>query len=189
MRAMWQMWPAELSDATVEEIIRECERYPVHDATIGYEGAKANSEYRTSDLRWVNKTNPNSAWIAELIMEYATKANRNAFGFDIDYVSDIQYTTYRSENSGRYDWHHDTFWCSPLAYDRKVSVVMQLTAGSDYTGGEFEFDPQYPAPDAEKMRQRGTVFVFPSFISHRVTPVTAGIRKSLVSWVEGPSFR
>ena len=37
--------------------------------------------------------------------------------------------------------------------------------------------------------KKGSVIVFPSFHRHRVTPVTSGIRHSLVTWVEGPHWR
>ena len=39
-------------------------------------------------------------------------------------------------------------------------------------------------PDA-----RGTVVAFPSFLYHRVTPVTSGLRKALVAWIAGPRLR
>jgi len=32
------------------------------------------------------------------------------------------------------------------------------------------------------------LLIFPSYLWHRVTPVTKGIRKSLVAWVIGPQF-
>jgi PKHD-type hydroxylase len=35
----------------------------------------------------------------------------------------------------------------------------------------------------------GKVVLFPSFMLHRVTPVTKGIRRSLVVWVTGPAFK
>ena len=35
----------------------------------------------------------------------------------------------------------------------------------------------------------GDVVVFPSFTLHQITPITKGIRYSLVSWVSGPSWR
>jgi PKHD-type hydroxylase len=31
--------------------------------------------------------------------------------------------------------------------------------------------------------------LFPSFVLHRVTPVTKGTRYSLVAWVSGPPFK
>jgi PKHD-type hydroxylase len=38
-------------------------------------------------------------------------------------------------------------------------------------------------------REKGTVIMFPSYLLHRVTPVTKGVRKSLVLWVGGTTFR
>ena len=38
-------------------------------------------------------------------------------------------------------------------------------------------------------KARGTLVAFPSYVMHRVTPVTSGTRKSLVAWVAGPKFR
>ena len=36
---------------------------------------------------------------------------------------------------------------------------------------------------------RGTATLFPSYMLHRVTPVTEGIRHSLTVWAHGPAFR
>lgn len=189
MRALWQMWPNQLPKETIDEIINECQKYPSQEATIGLDNIKADSNYRTSEIRWIDKFNPESRWISDIIFDFAQMANRNAFGFDINYINDIQYTIYRGTNNGKYDWHVDTFWDDPKPFDRKISIIIQLSDGYEYEGGEFELDPQYPQPVREQLRTRGTVFAFPSFLSHRVTPVTAGIRKSLVCWVEGPNFR
>ena len=41
----------------------------------------------------------------------------------------------------------------------------------------------------EVFKNQGTIIVFPSFIRHRVNPVTKGIRYSLVNWFEGPAFK
>ena len=38
-------------------------------------------------------------------------------------------------------------------------------------------------------RGLGTVAAFPSYVLHRVSPVSRGTRKSLVAWVSGPAFR
>jgi PKHD-type hydroxylase len=38
-------------------------------------------------------------------------------------------------------------------------------------------------------RERGLVVAFPAYRLHRVTPVTKGIRKSIVVWTTGPQFR
>jgi PKHD-type hydroxylase len=38
-------------------------------------------------------------------------------------------------------------------------------------------------------RQKGSALLFPSYMLHRVTPVTSGTRKSLVLWVGGNPYR
>jgi PKHD-type hydroxylase len=37
-------------------------------------------------------------------------------------------------------------------------------------------------------REKGTLVFFPSFVWHRVTPVTSGTRYSLVLWSAGKPF-
>jgi PKHD-type hydroxylase len=37
--------------------------------------------------------------------------------------------------------------------------------------------------------ERGKLIFFPSWTLHDVTPVTEGIRRSLVGWVAGPRFK
>jgi len=185
MDKIWQMWSGGLPEDTTNDLINICEQYPVVDSTMGHDGSVRNSEYRTSELRWVGNNNG----IRDILWEYVHEANRNAFGFDVSLIKEIQYTTYKAEDGGKYDWHIDTFWGNPTKYDRKISCVVQLTDPSEYEGGRFEFDPAWEQPDSEQLAKKGTVICFPSFIQHRVTPVTKGIRKSLVCWVEGPKFR
>ena len=38
-------------------------------------------------------------------------------------------------------------------------------------------------------KTRGTFIAFPSFVLHRVTPVTRGTRWSLVAWILGARWR
>jgi len=58
--------------------------------------------------------------------------------------------------------------------------------GSEYGGGELEF----PFPDVgiEGQREIGAAIIFPSYMAHRVSPVTLGVRRSLVAWACGPTF-
>jgi PKHD-type hydroxylase len=71
--------------------------------------------------------------------------------------------------------------------NRKISVVVQLSDPSDYTGGELNLNGGNGIITAPK--EKNTVIIFPSFVLHRVTPVLTGIRKSLVTWVAGPPLR
>ena len=80
---------------------------------------------------------------------------------------------------------------------RKLSMSVQLSKPEDYEGGDLKFnlrglnssnEDTIMSPPPE-FKQQGSVIVFPSFHRHRVTPVTSGIRHSLVTWVEGPHWR
>ena len=85
-----------------------------------------------------------------------------------------------------YDWHYDVNWKGESAYDRKLSICVQLCNPSEYEGGNFEFDEVKTTAD---FRSKGTVLVFPSYLRHRVLPVTSGIRRSLVAWFVGPRWK
>jgi len=123
-------------------------------------------------------------WLYNIIGSIAISANKN-FNFNIKTVQTIQYTEY---NKGQYyDWHVDTFLSSYKALtDRKLSVSLQLSDADDYEGGDLEISQSDFS--GMEVRQKGTAIVFPSFLEHRVTPVTKGKRISLVSWVEGTKF-
>lgn len=187
MNQIWQFWRAGLSSQQISNIIRTGDLQPTAHAGLGFDGSSENHEYRSSEIRWIPTSA--SSEITNMLWYYGQAANRNAFGFDISYVNDIQYTTYSATQNGKYDWHHDTFWANPTTFDRKISIVIQLTDPSEYEGGDFEIDPQYPQFPRDEIREKGSVIVFPSFIKHRVTPVTKGVRRSLVCWIEGPKFR
>jgi PKHD-type hydroxylase len=98
----------------------------------------------------------------------------------------IQYTAYSAERGGHCDWHDDQH-DSPGALPRKLSLVLLLSDETAYEGGDFESFDRGPRPIG--VRTKGALIVFPSFLSHRVTPVTKGYRQSLVAWITGPKFR
>ena len=61
---------------------------------------------------------------------------------------------------------------------------------TDYEGGVFEIEHvTYSPEDRIKMQNKGAIITFPSFLNHRVTPVTKGKRMSLIVWAEGKNFR
>jgi len=114
------------------------------------------------------------------------KANADVFRFELTGLREaIQLATYRAENRGAYGWHIDT-GVGPNA-TRKISAVIPLTDPSHYEGGQFEaFYNDEPTIIPMPL---GRVVMFPSYVLHRVTPVTKGIRRTLAVWVSGPPFR
>jgi len=106
------------------------------------------------------------------------------WNFDIwGYQDLLQYTKYYG-NGGHYDWHADL---GPGISNRKLSCVLQLSTPEEYEGGELQMNPGGDIMSVPK--GLGTICFFPSFLLHRVTPLTSGTRKSLVTWLCGANLR
>jgi PKHD-type hydroxylase len=186
MKALWRMWPGIIPAETCAQIIEKAMKLPPQQAVIGANAY--HPETRESELRWIYYENRDFPDLFETARRHFERANAEAFGVDASYIPSFQFTTYHAARLGHYRWHTDVFWESDNACDRKLSMVMQLSPEHAYKGGELELDVHSPPPAGE-LRRQGTVIVFPSFVHHRVMPVTDGTRHSLVAWQEGPRWR
>jgi PKHD-type hydroxylase len=70
---------------------------------------------------------------------------------------------------------------------RKLSFSLILSNPNEYIGGDFEI--LIGKKSSPIIQTRGRVIAFPSFVMHRVTPLTSGVRKSIVFWALGPKFK
>ena len=68
---------------------------------------------------------------------------------------------------------------------RKISMTCLLSDPSTFTGGDLEFMEKNKMPALKQ----GQAIFFASFITHRVSPVKKGIRRSLVMWFGGQPFK
>mgnify|MGYP002831124982 CR=1 FL=1 len=112
----------------------------------------------------------------------------SGFGdFDLDAFDESpQVARYGAEREGHFGWHSD-IGDGRLAARRKLTMVVQLTCPGRYCGGTLEIMPS--AHSLKAAPERGTATLFPSFLLHRVTPVSQGERHSLTIWAHGPAFR
>ena len=170
------------------------------DKELSKDEIKDMKRKRDSDLVWLNDT-----WIYKEIHPYLIEANKNAgWNFQWNLSEACQFTKYKLNQY--YDWHCDS-WDKP--YDkpntpehgkiRKLSMTCQLTDGSEYKGGELEFDFRNYDPHmrdelkhlvkVKEILPKGSIVVFPSYVWHRVKPVTSGTRYSLVVWSVGDPFK
>jgi PKHD-type hydroxylase len=152
-------------------------------ATIA--GQKENIEnYRRSEIRWIEH-NSESDWIYEKLANIAVAASRDFLRVNITgFEEPLQFTQYlgSKENGGHYDWHID--YGSDALSVRKLSLVTLLSDETKFVGGELHM---YGSGKIEQLK-RGSVVCFPSYRLHKVTPVTEGVRYSLVAWVSGPPW-
>ncbi len=182
MRNTWQMWTGGVSEDLIEAIEKEAALVSGQEAGI-FASSESAPDIRRSNIKWLTHNN----FVSDLLWGYVQEANRNAFGVDVTQVADIQYTEYHASEQGHYGLHHDIHWQSDKAFDRKLSVTVQLSSPEDYEGGDFSFSEVETPPKESKVK--GTILVFPSYLQHSVMPVTKGVRKSLVAWFEGPRWR
>ena len=152
-----------------------------------FEGSKQDKNVRHCVIKWIGQT-PESLGLFNILKEYIIESNSNCWNFDITYSDDsIQYTEYKGGENGHYDWHMDMM---PNNFSRKLSLVVQLSDPNEYEGGELHFqDYKNPQNLIKIEKKQGLITIFPSYLRHKVTPVTKGIRKSLVWWVGGSPFR
>lgn len=192
MRNMWHLWPAFLDDETCDAIVREAATLPSKDGDVGGLGeARVDHSIRSALVSWVDPLHPDWAEVVREIEGKFIAANRETFGFETSSVpADIQIGTYHAERQGHFKWHRDAWFHLPhkSPLERKLTMIIQLTCPRTYEGGDLELDA-YERPDPRALRQRGSILVFPSFVHHRVTPVTHGTRQSLVAWKDGPAWR
>ena len=203
-----------LSSKFCDEIIEYALSQPKTIARIGgFDKEKLSDDEiknmqkkRKSDLIWLD-----DKWIYKEIHPWIHEANKCAgWNFDWDWSEACQFTQYGVDQY--YGWHCDSWnepyqrkqnddgtWPGDHGKIRKLSVTISLSEPTDYEGGNLEFDfrnstdlewQQYKTTkECKEIRPRGSIVVFPSFVWHRVKPVTKGKRYSLVIWNLGYPFR
>ena len=124
--------------------------------------------------------------LAECILRsYITVANKSSqWNYALTDIQRIQIGRY--VDGGHYDYHRDEDLPNNKKINRKLSAVLFLSDPKDYEGGIFEVEELEGQID--KMPQ-GSIIVFPSYVKHRVTPVTNGERYTAVAWAIGPAFK
>jgi PKHD-type hydroxylase len=133
-------------------------------------------------------------WLFTKLWTILEEHNTKFYDYELDYIQPLQYSVYDSELNGHYEWHQD--WGSAV-FDparpeicRKLSFTLQLSDPADYAGGRLEINyGQDYATESGFYMEQGTLISFPSFMLHRITPVTTGVRRSLVGWCVGVDFR
>jgi PKHD-type hydroxylase len=156
---------------------------------------KAPKKIRDSKIIWLT-----DQWLYDLIQPWLNEANKEAkWNFNIDWNESFQFTVY--EKNQHYGWHTDQsvdLYSNKqnLNFDgktRKISMSLNLSDPSEYKGGELNFcwkDKKMKdvIVKDKDFKKQGSLIFFPSFIWHKVSPVTSGTRYSLVLWSIGKPF-
>ena len=203
LKYYYWFWKNVIPGRLCDDIIRYGLRNKKERAVTG-DFVKKGRSLNTKEIKQLKKKRDsavvwlNDDWIYKEIQPYVHHANVSAgWNFQWQQSEVCQFTVYTKGQY--YGWHQDVW---PQAYTmpgvsqgkiRKLSMSISLSDNKEYSGGNLEFDFRAISKNkpwaCKEINSKGSVVVFPSFLWHRVTPVTRGKRYSLVSWHIGDPFK
>lgn len=160
------------------------ETYP-NTASVGgtIESSKVSRKIRSAEIYALDNDEENR-WIYEKIGRIVSFTNKYHFDYDISGITHaIQLIEYNCEGDvkGHYDWHIDSGPGEPAT--RKISVTVQLSDPKDYEDCQLVINNH--GTELVATKERGSVHLFPSYMLHKVTPISKGTRYALVIWIHG----
>ena len=179
------VWRGLFSPADLDALERQCDGLALEQARLTGNGA---DPIRTTQVAWVRRT-PETEDLYLRMEAVVLRLNAEHFRADLTGLSTMQFAVYRENDSGYFDWHSDygRDRNDPGQEPRKLTLSLQLSDGASYDGCDLEARAVWQADTAP--RERGTLVAIRSNVLHRVTPITRGMRKSLVIWATGPEYR
>lgn len=167
-----------------QQIVALAEHAPRVDAALV--GGNQASNIRRSENFWLDDEGA-AGWVFRRLLETVAAANRHHFNFALEEFQErMQVAKYDAIQAGFFDWHTDC-GSGPLAARRKLTIVVQLSEDLTYDGGTLETNADGHVKAASRLV--GSGLILPSFVLHRVTPVTRGERHSMTLWAHGPAFQ
>jgi PKHD-type hydroxylase len=177
-----------LSARQVDSLLRVMDESKMAPGRVGpgAPGRNIVPSVRRGSVQWLGVDEVGERIFSHLY-SLAVVANRErGWKFHLNGITPaLQATRYDGAGLEHYSWHMD--WGPGPTKERKIGVVAHLSSEDSYSGGMLQLTNGSSPVNA--IQAPGTVTVFPSFLMHRVTPVTSGVRLGVVAWVLGPSFR
>ena len=180
-----------LSNEDLSTLEKYFDSLPLTEAFVVGSSKIKNTDKNTRDsLMSFIYPNEENMWIFNTLLSLTEYINCNYYNYDLLGFDFLQYTVY-NKLGDNYAYHMDmglgtSIKTSPVP--RKLSFSLILSEKEDFEGGDLEFLIE-EGNSLNVEQKRGRIIAFPSYILHRVTPITKGVRKSLVFWACGPKFK
>ena len=177
-----------VDDVFIKKVESYMKWQKVETATISDKGKDNQiTDVRRSKIHWMD--NPEfERVLVPIYEELATKVreiNDVYWRYAINGWEAFQYTEYDESYKGHYDWHSDIGpKCVFEDQTRKISFSLGLNDADEFEGGELVI--KFGIDEQSYKLSKGEVLIFPSYLVHKVTPVTKGLRKVIVGWGVGP---
>ena len=197
---MFFLFPRIIKPEVCDKIVADCLPKNLKPAKVF--GHNAGSQRDDPNIRktavYFVPTESRDNKANELAWYFLKEANRQMFNYDLTYFQSIQFAEYK--NGDFYDWHIDSHYQAEPNKTRKLSLSLMLTNPDNFEGGELQFFSGGRPPFTEHgdetgeqtkkdIKAQGSIVVFDSRDFHRVTPVTNGVRHSIVCWATGATFK
>jgi PKHD-type hydroxylase len=164
----------------IDEYVKEHEDYilpaPTASSNLNSQNVRRSDVLFLADHKKLEK-------VYTRITDLVTEAN-DYYRYALAFLENLQYSIYKSDINGFYTTHTDSGLKGKGGMCRKLSFSILLN--DSFEGGDLIMNNFAAGHNVEI--QKNQIVFFPSFMPHSVTPVTSGIRKSLVGWVQGPNF-
>ena len=172
------MFERILTAAMCDDVIVKATQVGFETSPVFYGDAPASQpDYRRSETAWL-KPDDHPELYAE-ITRHLNRCNDRLYRFAIYGMDQIQVIRYLP---GCFFIDHVDIGHAHAAH-RKISLIVQLSDPGNYEGGDVVLTGRITIP-----KQRGGGCVFPSWVQHRVDPITSGTRYSLAAWARGTWF-
>lgn len=173
-----------LTDPFIDSIVLHGSKN-IELAKIGINEGEVNKSIRNVLHSWLDMNKFD--WLYRQLESYISEANWINYRYVLTHMEQIDYLEYHEghgveEENGKYIAHLD----GNINSTRKLSFSLLLSDPSEFEGGDlliYESGKPCVVP-----KKKGMMTFFPSNTLHEVTPVTKGVRRSIVSWVHGPHF-
>lgn len=182
------VWDGLFNPAELDAIVAHGDAMRLAAAQVANRDGSGYNAVRVTRVGWFERA-ADTEWLFARLEDAVLRLNSQFFRYDLSALLNPQYALYDAGEKGHFDWHQDygRDATDPSREPRKLTISVQLSEPDAYDGGEFQAQGSQQVDVAP--RTRGTLIAFPSYVLHRVTPVTRGQRKSLVGWAMGPDLR
>ena len=179
------IWCDLFTPAELDRLERYCDGLPLEQARLS---SGAAHSIRTTMVAWVTR-GQETEFLYQRMEGALLRLNAEHFRSELSGLATFQYALYKASENGYFDWHNDygRLREAPEQEPRKLTASLQLSDGTSYEGCDLEVRAGHPLDVAP--RERGVLMAFRAHSLHRVTPITSGVRKSLVAWAVGPELR
>jgi PKHD-type hydroxylase len=180
-------WENFLTSEQIDRLLNHSEWKDQQPALVGASGVQSEVDptIRRTKVSWLQFEQDVDLY--ETFAEAFAEVNSRFFHCNVSNFSEAaQLTTYTEHDKDYYDWHTDM---SPIdrQMPRKLTMVLGLSDPHEYEGGLLQIKTSRDNETLET--KKGRAWFFPSYVLHRVTPVTKGTRKSLVLWAGGEQWK